>query len=245
MKFKVGDVVEVKEWGELIASYGMDCHNNLMMDSAIFLFPMSKYCGAMFKVSRVMKDGYILSTLGRGGKLLAHKGCPFHFDEDALRYPLDDGEDEECSVSRFEVGDRVRVRTWNDLKENFLIDMDGDLLTGKTYFVKEMKKYCGNVYQIDGVKDDHMYTLSLLDGTGVIMSNVGIETLFDESVLEPAANDEKNTLSHEEALTVLKRLKESAEHIKQYGGLNPDVAKMCAGVEISDMIDTLLDLNLD
>lgn len=57
---------------------------------------------------------------------------------------------------KYKVGDKVRVRDWDDMKKEF--DMDGkDIMTPRCYFVDSMKKYCNSIVTIDVVKDNGKY----------------------------------------------------------------------------------------
>lgn len=42
----------------------------------------------------------------------------------------------------FKIGDRVRIRQWEDMEKEFGIDLDGDIMTG-WYFTKGMRHLCG------------------------------------------------------------------------------------------------------
>lgn len=52
-------------------------------------------------------------------------------------------------MSRFKIGDKVRVREWEDMANEFFVDMRGDIQC-KVSFVKEMGKYCGKIVTISG-----------------------------------------------------------------------------------------------
>ena len=67
---------------------------------------------------------------------------------------------------KYKVGDKVKVREWDDMAKEFRIDEDGDIDTGRNcFFVGDMKKFCGKtvtivasngqVYKIAG--DDDWY----------------------------------------------------------------------------------------
>lgn len=48
---------------------------------------------------------------------------------------------------RYKVGDKVRVRQWDDMVKEF--GYDGvDIYIDKYYFVEEMKQYCGKTYEV-------------------------------------------------------------------------------------------------
>ena len=48
---------------------------------------------------------------------------------------------------KYKIGDKVRIRQWDDMVEEFGVD-GGDILVGGCCFVEEMKQYCGKVFEI-------------------------------------------------------------------------------------------------
>ena len=52
---------------------------------------------------------------------------------------------------KYKVGDKVRVRQWDDMVKEFGVDKFGDISTKTGYFTKQMKEFCGGVYEIDSV----------------------------------------------------------------------------------------------
>ena len=66
---------------------------------------------------------------------------------------------------KFKVGDKVRVREWDDMASEFGIDFDGDIMCPNQFFVKGMKVYCDNVLVINKVLElDNSYVLKGLEG---------------------------------------------------------------------------------
>lgn len=53
-------------------------------------------------------------------------------------------------MSRFKIGDKVRVREWEDMEEEFGVDMYGDIRS-KAGFIKEMRNFCGKIVTISDV----------------------------------------------------------------------------------------------
>ena len=50
---------------------------------------------------------------------------------------------------KYNVGDKVRVRQWDDMEKEFGLDFNGnDISVPNCGFVKEMRKYCGFVVTI-------------------------------------------------------------------------------------------------
>lgn len=61
-------------------------------------------------------------------------------------------------MSKFKVGDKVRVRQWADMEKEFGLDYNGDI-NKRPYFTKAMKEYCGQILTIDGFTSNGYYTV--------------------------------------------------------------------------------------
>lgn len=48
------------------------------------------------------------------------------------------------------VGDRIRIREWDDMAEEFGVDADGEILCSYT-FIESMREFCGQEYTISEV----------------------------------------------------------------------------------------------
>lgn len=53
----------------------------------------------------------------------------------------------------FQVGDVVRVRSWDDMKDEFGLDVEGDI-NCRFCFTRDMQKMCGKLYHVSKVKQD-------------------------------------------------------------------------------------------
>ena len=65
----------------------------------------------------------------------------------------------------YKVGDKVKIRQWDDMENEFGTDAVGDIAT-KVYFVRDMKKYCGMEATIEGRKGER-YTLDFGEGSTI------------------------------------------------------------------------------
>ena len=64
----------------------------------------------------------------------------------------------ENKTMEYKVGDRVRIKTWEKMAQEFGVDEDGDIRTSNTfYFNKSMKQYCEKIYVIKNVNYDNGY----------------------------------------------------------------------------------------
>lgn len=97
---------------------------------------------------------------------------------------------------RYKIGDKVRVRQWDDMVEEFGIDEAGriDTTTG-CCFTEEMKKFCGGVYEIcsmlgknyllkDGEKTIYYYFIdSMLEDVNSLSYTPDSSTLETEDTI--------------------------------------------------------------
>ena len=57
--------------------------------------------------------------------------------------------EKENETMEYKVGDRVRIKTWEKMVDEYEIDNFGDIVVdAQLYFLRSMKEYCGNVYVI-------------------------------------------------------------------------------------------------
>lgn len=87
---------------------------------------------------------------------------------DAMRISFEKKEEpsekeEEGSVrvikkDRYEVGDQVLVKKWDDMVSEYGLDVDGDINTDVA-FVKDMKQYCGMVMTVSSVQSSGLFFL--------------------------------------------------------------------------------------
>lgn len=54
-------------------------------------------------------------------------------------------------MSKFKVGDKVRVRSWEDMKKQYGVNVLGNIKTPGDLFTTSMKQYCGKVVIINSV----------------------------------------------------------------------------------------------
>lgn len=72
----------------------------------------------------------------------------------------------ENKTMEYKVGDRVRIKTWEKMAQEFDVDEDGDIRTSNTfYFNKSMKQYCEKIYVIKNANyyNGYYYRLEGID----------------------------------------------------------------------------------
>lgn len=52
-----------------------------------------------------------------------------------------------------EIGDKVKIRRWEDMEDQYGLDSDGDITVNGFSIVKSMKKYCGEIIPVADVSD--------------------------------------------------------------------------------------------
>ena len=55
---------------------------------------------------------------------------------------------------KYKVGDKVKVRSWEEMEKQYGLDFDGDINIS-VCFVKSMREYCGKILTINRVCSDH------------------------------------------------------------------------------------------
>lgn len=79
--------------------------------------------------------------------------------------------------ARYEVGDRVLVKEWDDMVSEYGIDEDGDIKICASFFVKDMKKYCGRIMTISSVESSGIFQF---EDSGWSFTNDMIEGVVQE-----------------------------------------------------------------
>lgn len=54
-------------------------------------------------------------------------------------------------MRQFKIGDMVKIKSWEEMVEEFELDEDGDISirNGYTFFSIEMREFCGNIITIE------------------------------------------------------------------------------------------------
>ena len=85
------------------------------------------------------------------------------------------------------VGDKVTIRQWDDMAEEFGVDYDGDIKC-KNIFISDMRKYCGKTFTIVDI-EDYLYPIPayvLSDDSGTALKDSVFSTpwTFTEDMFE-------------------------------------------------------------
>lgn len=76
----------------------------------------------------------------------------------------------------YKVGDKVRIREWDEMEKEFGLDSDGDIIC-EGYFMRAMKKFCGKIFTVEKVYKTY-YVLK------------GVENFcFSDDMLEPIGDN--------------------------------------------------------
>lgn len=130
MKYRVGDKVRVRQLEDINKIYKIDQNDR---DGMVLLRSYEPYCGNTYKVKEIR--GFYYDLEDEDGQLVSG-----FFTEEML-------EDVKENKMKYKVGDKVRVRQWDDMVKEF--GYDGvDIYIDNYYFVEEMKQYCGKTYEV-------------------------------------------------------------------------------------------------
>lgn len=110
---------------------------------------------------------------------------------------------------KYKVGDKVKVKEWDDLVAEFGTYKSGDV-NSKVVFCWEMKKYCGKVVTISGITEQGNYEIA--------EDKDALKWIFSEDVLLPVEKDtswekiKKGIMQASKALaTIIKNVAKSTE----------------------------------
>lgn len=111
---------------------------------------------------------------------------------------------------KYKVGDKVRVRQWDDMAKEFDVN-DGDICMTGCRFIKEMKQYCGKTYEISNMCSVY-YNLKT--------ENKVLDWVFTDGMLEDVSSlqihaDSISELKDSKIITTLKMQKESEKKMKK------------------------------
>lgn len=108
---------------------------------------------------------------------------------------------------KFKVGDRVKVREWDDMKKEFGLDNDGDIACGIS-FVMEMKEFCGKTMTVVNVCEDGKQSYFLRGGDG---------WKFSDDMLEEAPKELGNKIGRYWRNITNIYKKQTEKGLKEYG----------------------------
>lgn len=93
----------------------------------------------------------------------------------------------------YEVGDKVKLKTWEQLRDEFRYDGDKIIVYANFWrqscVIPEMKEFLGNVYVIDGVEDG----LTWHNKTSYNLKDVGNFSWLDEMIEKKVEDNEDKT----------------------------------------------------
>ena len=157
MKYKVGDYVRIRSWNAMCESAGCDpedtCEIEFGDNELMFVEDMKDFCGHVAQVKDIRhldignmhQNYYILDfrdpTIYERTRI---DGGGFKYTDNMLNDP-------------YKVGDKVKIREWDDMMEQYGGDAIG--IDCRGIFVDNMKQYCGKTYQINTVSKYLLYTL--------------------------------------------------------------------------------------
>ena len=139
MRFEKNDYVRIRSWKEMVEEFGIVGDGDIDTPQVSFVEDMKKYCGEIRKVS--VADGRD-DTYQVGGI------STYWFPEESL-LPAK-------KQRALRKGDKVLVRSWESMEEEFGIDDDGDI-DSTPCFATRMKEYCGKTMIVSDVRVGFVY----------------------------------------------------------------------------------------
>lgn len=138
-KFKAGDRVRIRTWEDLQNEYGTDIDGNIACPYC-FAKGMALYSGAEFAISNI--DGEVIQFSSS-----ANSGIHNYIWSIYMVTLVDE---------TFKVGDKVRIRQWDDMKAEFGMNEYGDIASNVS-FATSMEEFCGMTCVISEISEDRVY----------------------------------------------------------------------------------------
>lgn len=141
-EFKVGDRVKIKSWDKMVKEFG-ECHYGIDI-TPNFAKEMKHLCGRTATISKFDKKYptrlELESWSDSTGDLF------WAFDVKMLEHVRD---------TNFKVGDTVRIRSWEDMKEEFGVEDFNreEMISCRKAFIKDMEPLCGEITTIEKIND--------------------------------------------------------------------------------------------
>ena len=131
-KFSKGDYVRIRPWEEMAKLYGEIDGRIKVLPS--FVGGMSRYCGEVRQIASVDEydDSYMLEGVDT-----------YWFAQNTLKAAKE--------PRALKAGDRVLIRSWDSIAEEFGVDEDGDIKTPEMPFYRSRKEYCGTTRVVEEV----------------------------------------------------------------------------------------------
>lgn len=142
---------------------------------------------------------------------------------------------------RYKIGDKVRVRQWDDMVEEFGTDVVG-IYINNCYFVEGMKKYCGKTYEISNRVSVHyilrtenkvlnyFFTDGMLEDVNPLQFHVSSSTLETENTIfelkdnkiitTPKTQKERVRKKMKKQMTQREKLEEQLNGYQRDSGIN-------------------------
>lgn len=105
----------------------------------------------------------------------------------------------------FDVGDSVRVREWDDMAGEFIVDLDGDIIAGKMFFLGSMRDVCGAgaiICDVSQMNGENRYTLTFNDA---LQKRFGAYT-YNDGMIEPLTQTSATPFNEAEFVILISEL---------------------------------------
>ena len=92
----------------------------------------------------------------------------------------------------YQIGDRVTIRQWDDMKSEFGLNRFGDIKVPKACFTESMRKYCGKTFPIVHVNryTSPKFDSYFFDGTSVVFTSPMFEQSYPTVVSSTLSFDD-------------------------------------------------------
>lgn len=197
-EFKVGDRIRIKSWEQMEKEYGLDesGHIDIM---PYFVTGMKNLCGK----EAIIKSIESKNEFTKLEDLVDHSTYFWNFCSKMFEHVS-------TRDTNFKVGDKVRIRDWEDMKKEFGVENleDGENIPCKYSFTSKMKHLCGRTVVLEKINSDGFIFLSNWSDN----SDTGWS--FSTDMIEKIKEDKQEINTYRKENEVISELKVNDKIIK-------------------------------
>lgn len=196
-EFKVGDKIKIKSWEEMEKEFGLDPDGDIDIEPS-FVQDMKHLCGRIATIDKINgnNDINLICWDNTDGDI------SWKFGIRMFKHVRD---------INFKVGETVRIRDWEDMKEEFGTDYyDDDVIDVKCKFTKKMKHLCGRTAKIKELNNNRIWLQDWSNEEGGVNWNYSTDML---EKVEPKENKQE-VYTYRKGNEVISELKINDEVVK-------------------------------
>lgn len=136
--YEVGDRVLIRDWDDMAEEYGTNDNGFITVDNLYFVPKMRVYCGEELTIKESAHECYRMKDTGA-----------WIFPVESIAGVIEEDVPKVMKKDHYEAGDKVLIRDWNDMAEEYGVDDSGFIAVDNVCFTPAMKPFCRKVLTIE------------------------------------------------------------------------------------------------